>query len=120
MTLILDTLHAVVCEEIVRMDPGDTGPIGEYFAGRMEALRSCRQVFVPGSDPVDYLRSSSGDVPEYVADEVEAEGEPTNDDEGDPWPWLRHLYRKHGWPEQNWRKDECLVAIGNFMDRYYD
>lgn len=118
--LLLDTKTGEIFEEIIRVDRGENLPVGEYFELKMKQCRELEQVFAPGEDP--YWGGFGKKVP-YDSQTVEKAGEPSQPDEDfcleddRDLNWVRHLYRKFGWPGQRWRKEEGLKAITEYVDR---
>lgn len=121
IVLLLDTSTGEIFEEIVRDGPGETLPVRDYFALKMRQCKELRLVFVPGEDP---HQSDHDEVePPYDAAAMEEAGEPSSPEqyfffaEDKDVEWVRHLYRKFGWPGKSWQKEECLKAIAEFRDR---
>ncbi|KAF8211080.1 hypothetical protein K438DRAFT_1808770 [Mycena galopus ATCC 62051] len=121
VNLMLDALTGYVYEEIIRMSSGDVLPAAEYFAKKQRSFRACEQVFVPGQDPLGGSYGQEEKEP-YDAEAMEAEGEPSAPGEFFGWApgdgdvrWVRHLYRKYGWPGEGWRKEEGLEAVKAFV-----
>lgn len=121
VVLLLDTSTGEIFEEIVRDGPGETLPVRDYFTLKMKQCKELRLVFVPLEDPHpgDYDKVE----PPYDAAAMEEAGEPSLpdkyfffDDDKD-LEWVRHLYRKFGWPRKDWQKEEGLKAIADFRDR---
>lgn len=121
MVLYFDTRSGVMYEEIVQIGNGVRLPVREYFEYKMKQCRNLRQVFVPGEDA--YGGGFYEDEVPYDAAAMEKAGEPSQPDE---WfdlehqtdlDWVRHLYRKFGWPGKAWRKEEGLKAIAEYAER---
>ncbi|KAJ0122123.1 hypothetical protein J7T55_002635 [Diaporthe amygdali] len=118
--LLLDTMTGDIFEEIIRCCSGDVLPVEEFFENRVRDSRGLVHVFVPGKDPLG--GSSSVDVEPYDAEAVEAKGEPSIPGELFGYnlkelEWVRHLYKKFGWPGADWQKEEGLKAITEFVER---
>ncbi|KAH6844769.1 hypothetical protein B0I37DRAFT_378229 [Chaetomium sp. MPI-CAGE-AT-0009] len=116
--LMLDTFTGIIFEEILRMNPGARLPADEYFRSRMERLRKLDQVFLPGFEPWEGAGAIPGDNLEaaYDPDPMERQGIPGGrfgDDEN--VLWVKHLHRKFGWPGPDWKKEECMQAIMEFL-----
>lgn len=125
--LYLDTWTGVVHELLVNVRSGGGGgvslPVREYFAYKTRQCRELRQVFVPGQDgywggldaeeaPYDAaaMEEAGGGRPSHPDDVFRLEG-----DKGD-LEWVRHLYRKFGWPGEGWRKEDCMKAIAEYVE----
>lgn len=129
--LILDTRTGEIFEEIIRIGPGETLPVREYFALKMRQCRELKTVFAPGEDAHWGKFGKWGGFGDeggpYDAAAMEEAGEPGCPDEGFPYfalegqmqdlKWVCHLYRKYGWPGEGWRKDEGLKAIAEYVER---
>ena len=125
--LILDTSTGLIYEEYIECYPGKTRPVREHFARKMMQCRELRQVFLPGGDP--YCAEFNEGEPPWDAAAMEDMVDPSTS-----WPphwfnlngvrednqdlkWVRRLYTKFGWPGKDWRKEEGLKAIREYMDR---
>lgn len=119
--LYFDTRSGVMYEEIVRVGGDVHLPVREYFEMKMDQCRELQQVFVPGEDPA--WGGFGEEVGPYDAAAMEESGEPSLPDElfdmgsDEDLEWVRHLYRKFGWPGEDWRKEEGLKAITEYAER---
>lgn len=116
--IFLNTLTAEVMEYIIRMDGGlGFEPVADYFAKKRTIFENLEAVFWPGGEfPL------GGEDEPYDAVVMEAKGEPRGLEPGfgscnEDYLWLRHLYRKFGWPDKCWRKKEALEAISDYVNR---
>ncbi|KAF3810392.1 hypothetical protein GCG54_00000438 [Colletotrichum gloeosporioides] len=120
VTFLLDTLTGCVYEEILRCNAGVWDePVEDYFESKKEEFQSLDRVFSPGFDTMGGLTDQK--YP-YDAEKMEKQGEPRSpakyfmgtDEDG---LWIRHLYRKFGWPSPAWKKEEGIQAIKDFAAR---
>ncbi|KAH8812149.1 hypothetical protein F5884DRAFT_784549 [Xylogone sp. PMI_703] len=116
LEIILDTMSSEICEEIIRFSPGVTMDVEDYFAMMAERFRKLEIIFVPGYDPHVSVKWEPGDdigCPDelnYLI--VQEEGYATERDV----KWIGHLYRKFGWPGPDYRKEEALEAVKQFVE----
>lgn len=111
-------------EVIVRVGDGARWPVREYFEMKTRQCRDHRQVFVP-SEVAYWGGLDKEEAPrDAAAMEDAGDGEPSHPDdvfrlEGDSGDlaWVRHLYRKSGWLGEGWRREDCLKAIAEYVDR---
>jgi hypothetical protein len=124
--LLLDTRTGEVFENTTSISgrPPLRMPSREYFARKMRDLRDLRHVVVRGLDRHCCIYEE--EKAEWHWDEaaMEEAGEPSMPDEefgvilkGRDLEWIRHLYRKFGWPAPDWRRQEGLKAIAEYKDR---
>ncbi|CAH0058179.1 unnamed protein product [Clonostachys solani] len=125
VVLLLDTFSGRIFEELVDCGHGARLPVGEYFASRMEKIRELRLMFINGFNPwhVGWDDATTTDFEvEYDPGPKDSEGEPAWDQDTcrtmERIGWVRHLYRKFGWPGSDWKKEECMQAIDDFTSRF--
>lgn len=126
--ILLDTVSGTICENRIqggiRTEPGAACPAEHYFAARKRACEDLDFVFLPAGDHLEGPQEEP-----YDAAEMEAKGEPiprNRRSDGGRRPhkevmqWVRHLYRKYGWPGADWRKEEAKEAIMAFLFADFD
>lgn len=95
-------------------------PIEDYFAAWKKACEGLDTVYLPNGAYFrpygDILRSP--DDEKYDKAEIEANGKPTQKDPVAKMRWIRHLFRKSGWPSVDWRKEEARLALEQFCQEY--
>lgn len=113
--IFLDTLLGNIheCQAVEPFDLITLDKVENYFAARRKACEDLDFVFVPHS----FSRAAPNDEP-YDAVETEAKGPPYQwgGNSHDILQWIRHLYRKSGWPGDGWNKEEAREAIASFID----
>ncbi|VUC29104.1 unnamed protein product [Clonostachys rosea] len=121
--LLLDTFSGMIFEEHIHI-PGHHGarlPVHEYFAARIETVTKLHQVFINGINPWDIPSddATTDFEVEYDPGPKDSEGEPAAADSrtDKQEEWVRHLYRKFGWPGNDWKKEECMQAVADFASR---
>ncbi|KAF4878835.1 hypothetical protein CGCSCA1_v002254 [Colletotrichum siamense] len=120
VTFMLDTLTGSVYEEIIRCTSGvEDEPVEDYFESKKEEFRSFKLMFIPGFDPPENFTDEK--YP-YDAEKMEKQREPRSPDKwimdtDEDGLWIRHLYRKFGWPSPAWKKEEGIQAIKDFVAR---
>lgn len=125
--VMLDTFTGTVFEEEIGGDARIRASARDYCDKRMDRLRRLDELF--------YRDCSTWELNEWDADQrlvpparydhekTAADGEPMPDNgyaEEDKFHWVAHLYHKFGWPGEPYRKNECLEAIGDFLERWQD
>ncbi|CAH0014503.1 unnamed protein product [Clonostachys rhizophaga] len=97
-------------------------PVDEYFASRMEKIRKLQLILINRYDPHDMDDAAIDFEVEYDPGPKDSEGEPASDrdpqDTKELVEWVRHLYRKFGWPGSGYKKEECMQAIDDFTSRF--
>ncbi|KAG8159908.1 hypothetical protein KVR01_010545 [Diaporthe batatas] len=100
-------------------------PVRECLALRMRWCRELRLVLVPGVNVFHLDKGGGGEegAASLDAAALEEVGAPVCPDmqfdlahEVDR-KWVRHLYRKFGWPGGDWDKEEGLEAIEEYRER---
>lgn len=99
----------------MRRETSASAAVENYFAARKKACESLDFVFIP----YGASRAGPNDEP-YNAAEMEAKGQPDAPNQFDPdslerLQWVRHLYRKYGWPGKDYRKEEAIKEISGFI-----
>ncbi|CAG9976174.1 unnamed protein product [Clonostachys byssicola] len=118
VVLLLDTFSGKIFEQFVICGSGVRLPVGEYFASRMERIRKLQLIFINWMDPQDMDDAGIDLEVEYDPGPKDSEGEPASDrDTKELVGWVRHLYRKFGWPGSDYKKEECMKAIADFTSR---
>lgn len=125
--MVLDTLMGTIYERISKRDRPRL--VENYFTDMRRSCENLDFVFLPGGDPwegQDYeIDEDDEENPNdddnqrhrpYNAVETEAEGPPIRGDDLARLRWVRHLYRKFGWPGSDWQREDARVAIENFLD----
>ncbi|RYP44001.1 hypothetical protein DL769_011515 [Monosporascus sp. CRB-8-3] len=105
-----------VIDEMIRCSRTYEDDAMAYFAILVEDYRTLRLVPVPGFNTIDLMDDVS-DVPAADLPDPRAQ-----DPGEDPWTetdvrWLRHIYRKHGWPRADYRKKKALKAVADYMEQ---
>ncbi|RYP18017.1 hypothetical protein DL767_009917 [Monosporascus sp. MG133] len=105
-----------VIEDMIRCNRTYEDDAMAYFAILVEDYRTLRLISVPGFNTIDLMADVS-DVPAAVLPDPRAQ-----DPGKGPWAetnvrWLRHIYRKHGWPGADYRKEEALKAVADYMEQ---
>ncbi|KAF3056383.1 hypothetical protein GL218_06733 [Daldinia childiae] len=108
--LLLDTEEGTIIEEIIRHSRGGEWDVTEYFNDLKQKYETLQMFHIPGTETVQEMPDS------FNEDEAVAPVEgPQHDDEFFPTEgdncWVRHIYRSHGWPGPEYRRDECMEAI---------
>lgn len=123
VNVYLDVLTSRIREDIIRMGPGGGAFVWEYFADKRRSYEDLDYIFHPESRET-FLFSHREDTEPYDGASMEARGEPIleeyfggDDDHDEDYLWVRHLYRKFGWPGESWQKEEALAAIDDYVER---
>lgn len=120
LVVLLDTFTGTVFEEISYCTHGVRLSAREYCDRRMEILRNLDEIFIPGNDETMGARWPTDP---YDAEALESQGEAALDGHDYTaydklYYWLRHLYRKQGWPGSAWNKEEGLKVIADYVERH--
>jgi hypothetical protein len=119
--LYLDVMVGAIREDINRIELGGRGAVKDYLARKTEMYENLDAIFHPVLDE-EFRTSEHEHTEPYDAATMEVRGEPVIESDfgyecEEDYLWLRHLYRKFGWPEESWRKEEALRAIDDYAGR---
>ncbi|RYP46614.1 hypothetical protein DL768_007236 [Monosporascus sp. mg162] len=114
--ILLNTATGEMIEEMIRCNRTYEDAAMAYFAILVEDYRTLRLIPVPGFNTIDLMGDVS-DVPAAELPDLREQGPGKG-----PWTetnvrWLRHIYRKHGWPGADYRKEEALKAVAGYMEQ---
>ncbi|KAI8966001.1 hypothetical protein F5Y11DRAFT_311070 [Daldinia sp. FL1419] len=113
--LLLDTEQGTIIEEMIRYQRNGEWDVVEYFTNLKRRFETLEMFHIPGTETIQETHP----LPEKEEPAAPVEG-PVNEDNHEFFPldednrWVRHLYRSHGWPDMEFRRDECLEAIRKY------
>ncbi|KAI0851377.1 hypothetical protein F5Y00DRAFT_267622 [Daldinia vernicosa] len=109
--LLLDTEKGTIIEEIIRHRRGGEWDVMEYFGNLKRKYEGLQTFHIPGTETIqevpDIFNEDETATPEKGPVREDGFFFPTERDNR----WIRHIYRSHGWPGPEYRRDECMEAI---------
>jgi hypothetical protein len=113
--MCLNTKTGQMIVEMLKYQTDAIKDVNEYLDGLMQSYKTLEMVPIPGEEDLTENLKQEGEV--YEAGLMENCLAQTPDEE---FPtsldarWVRHLYRKSGWPSPEYNKEEALAAIEAF------
>ncbi|RYP75806.1 hypothetical protein DL770_007323 [Monosporascus sp. CRB-9-2] len=114
--ILLNTATGEVIEEMIQYNRTYEDDAMTYFATLVEDYRTLRLIPVPGFNTIDLMADVS-DVPAAELPDPRAQDPDKGLRTETNVRWLRHIYRKHGWPGADYRKEEALKAVADYMEQ---
>ncbi|KAF2157599.1 hypothetical protein K461DRAFT_289901 [Myriangium duriaei CBS 260.36] len=115
VTLYLDVHNGEILEDIVRMNPGETADVKEYFDVLKEKYRSLKLIPCLGRIVMDAERTEERES-EITEEEFHEHLEGKARQYDDIYiQYIRQMYRRLGWPDA-FRREEAYKAVNELMD----
>ena len=113
--MYLDTKTGEMIVDEIRCGHDITCDVKEYFDWLKDQYVSLKMIKLPSEDTIEshHGNDSLGEVSESTVF-AQPEGWDLTDLDQE---WIQQIYKLHGWPGDDFRKEECMQAIRVFIQR---
>ncbi|KAI1082819.1 hypothetical protein F5B20DRAFT_485852 [Whalleya microplaca] len=108
--ILLDTKRGEVIEEQIAYQRNCEADVREYFADLKRQYEQLKLIPIPGYEIAENIAEVEG-VPDLRRQDDDNRFFPSDVEV----QYIRHIYRSHGWPTPEFRKEEALDAIRKFI-----